>query len=245
MPTLEVEEIPQRAGQEFKDTRNFHPLPGQQSELKDRYILEYCGYDGMKLGHAIALVTQFSTTDVPQHVEDSIVFLIKAHVRNLATLQCSFSNETYRLRHFCAHPNPRIASAAREGVRELTQSCRFVRKQASVEWLDGDSAICRFEHPQSQLYGMVEREFRRSELPNGAEAGDTFDLAIEVDSKGRPLIYEPRLDSLVKRVPDALEGQRPILPKNLADADAIQDYERRLAVYLEREFAQDLRFPET
>lgn len=104
--------------------------------------------------------------------------------------------------------------------------------KGTVEWLDGNMAVVRFEHPS---VGVVEREFDRKALPEGTEGGDSFDLEIELDASGRVCSYRPRLHSLEKRGPREWEIiPKPPAPTNLDDPEEMARYEAAMDEYMAR-----------
>ncbi len=70
--------------------------------------------------------------------------------------------------------------------------------QATVEWIEGRTAVLRFEHP---ALGAAEREFALEQLPSNISAGDEIALKIVADSNGRVVGYGAnREQEPVKRV---------------------------------------------
>lgn len=121
-------------------------------------------------------------------------------------------------------------------VQDLVGNEGVVTRSATLEWRDGEYAICRFEHPQKEKYGTVEREFKLAELPEGIQDGDSFTVEMELDRSGRPVSYEPVKTSLHKRVRDPREPVRPELPDNLADKAEVAAYIEKLDAFTRAEF---------
>lgn len=115
---------------------------------------------------------------------------------------------------------------------------------ATLEWRDGEYAICRFEHPQKEKYGMVEREFRFDPWPEGLKAGAKLTIEIDVDESGRPVEYRPVLpapkpskESKAGPELDELGLSKPVFPDDAGDPKAMLAYERELAAYSQARFA--------
>jgi hypothetical protein len=195
---------------------------------------EYIGYCEIKI---VLAYKKMSGSDDPAELEscvNDLVFLIKS----LASHPSFRPKDSTAFAVLLTLGDKRIDKVVKDELRKPSVAEHRVTTKSTLEWLDGQQAICRFKHPHRD-YGMVERAFLRSELPKGIAKGDQFDLEIELDSTGRPKAYLPRMDSLEKAAPDPSDAKRPVLPRNRNDKKAMSKYDRLLNKYLKEAFTRD------
>ncbi|MDZ4403780.1 hypothetical protein [Prosthecobacter sp.] len=198
------------------------PIPlGQQVLLEAK---DYADYYEIKIEIAYNLWVDAGEPDAIEACAAEITHLI----RNLADHPHFSEKHKVSLLEAWGAKDERIKEAAKKALLHLYKLKGRVVTPATVEWTDGDQVICRFEHPQRERYGWVEREFRRDELPEGSEEGAGFDLEIDLDADGRPVEYRP-LKNGPKRPaePDALEAAAASLPSNLTDQQGVAGFEQK------------------
>ena len=232
-----LNDVPVISGAAWRKKRELVGADNAQEYSETAYAVEYARYSAMKVTAACSLVLSGKLSrEEREQMKDTIVFWIKS----LAEHPSFSSIEDNALAFFLTFPSREIVVAAEEALEKPKHDAvdRRTLAAASVEWLDGETAICRFEHPQKDLYGTVEREFPLSDLPQGIKEGDGFELEIEVDATGRPIDYKARKDSLVKGVRDDLEKGHPESPANLEDEKAMAAYDKLLGEYSTARMAQ-------
>jgi hypothetical protein len=133
-----------------------------------------------------------------------------------------------------------ICNAADAAIDTVRKRRRALSIDAVVQWIESDVAVVRFEHPS---LGVVEREFEAKALPPGAEAEDRFELAVELDVRGRVIAYQPMRDRLEKAaVPEWEKVPIPPPPENLDDREALARYDEAMTRYMAR--VTELQAPE-
>jgi hypothetical protein len=138
--------------------------------------------------------------------------------------------------------SPEVQSAAGECIRLLLPPAggRTLQIPATISAMEDEVAVVRFEHPS---LGVVEREFEAKALPPGAEAEDRFELAVELDVRGRVIAYQPMRDRLEKAaVPEWEKVPIPPPPENLDDREALARYDEAMTRYMAR--VTELQAPE-
>jgi hypothetical protein len=160
-------------------------------------------------------------------IRNFIVFQIRAlGVHPLAT-----HDQCIALVPYLEYHNQDVAEAAQETFKALSQR-RFVTTvlAARIEFVEGNAAIVRFEHP---ILGIVEREFKLTDLPLGSDAGDSFDLRVEVNAARQVVAYQPMRRRLEKHVLANWEAVPvPPAPKNLNDPEEMAQYDKAMDEYM-------------
>lgn len=162
------------------------PIP-----LGKRVLLEakdYADYYDIKIEIAYNLLVETEDQEAINACIDEIVLLI-----NNLIIHPDFSERHQKsllgLYELDKGPH-QLREVLRKALLHLYKLKKREKKEAAVEWIDGEYAVCRFEHPIKE-YGTVEREFVLAQLPEGIMEGDGFALEIDLDTKGRPLEYRP------------------------------------------------------
>lgn len=181
---------------------------------------------------------------------DEIVFLLKAVTKvRMVSDRCENAvalflfDQDHRVAQM-AKDTIRIFQSRRGGRRSLLHLLTYERpftlvgRLSTIEWIDDDSVVCRFRHPQ-EGFGEVEREFSLADLrgklfantPEERRAeideGGTFMLEMEQDETGHVVEYLPVAGSYKQGdgPEDPFGGLR--LPEDIEDENAMKEYDRK------------------
>jgi hypothetical protein len=100
--------------------------------------------------------------------------------------------------------------------------------KSKIAFVDDPWVMVTFDHPR---LGRCQREFHRTFLPPNAVDG-SFDLAIELNTKGEVMGYNPRGKTFVVRPLEEWEKiPEPRPPEDLDDKKAMDRYEEEMFQY--------------